>query len=122
MKNASLRLGTVLFALLGLVLVAILGFMHLSNEIAASASFIAYGDMPALSTVPMPDGEINVNTASKEILMQLPGVGEVTAMEILVEREAHGPFRYPEDLLSVKGIGEKKLADMLPYIRLDDNH
>ena len=120
MKNASLRLGTVLFVLLGLVLAAILGFMLYPDEVAVSASFAAYGGMPALSTVSMPDGDINVNTASKEILMQLPGVGEVIAMEILLEREAHGLFRYPEDLLSVKGIGEKKLADMLPHIRLDD--
>ena len=120
MKNASLRLGTILFAMLGLVLAAILVFMLFPKENSFSSTFRANSGIPLLFDISMPDGEINVNTADKEDLMHLPGVGEMTAMEILREREAHGPFRYPEDLLSVRGIGEKKLADMLPHIRLDD--
>ena len=120
MKNASLRLGTILFAMLGLVLAAILVFMLFPKENSLSSTFRANSGIPLLFDISMPDGEINVNTADKETLMLLPGVGEMTAMEILREREAHGPFRYPEDLLSVRGIGEKKLADMLPHIRLDD--
>lgn len=58
------------------------------------------------TTVP---GDINVNTADLETLMTLPGVGEVIGQRIIETREAVGRFSYPEDLLLVPGIGEKRL-------------
>ena len=48
----------------------------------------------------------------------LPGVGEVIAQRIIEEREENGPFYYPEDLMNVKGIGEKTLEKLLSHIRL----
>lgn len=48
---------------------------------------------------------VNINTASKEELMQLEGVGNVTAEKIVEYREANGPFAAPEDIMNVKGIG-----------------
>ena len=61
---------------------------------------------PLPTTVP---GNINVNTADLETLMTLPGVGEVIGQRIIETREAVGRFSYPEDLLLVPGIGEKRL-------------
>ena len=58
----------------------------------------------------MPDGTIAVNSADLYELTELPGVGETIAQAIIDEREQNGPFRVPEDLLSVRGIGPKKLA------------
>ena len=58
------------------------------------------------TTVP---GDINVNTADLETLMTLPGVGEAIGQRIIETREAVGRFSYPEDLLLVPGIGEKRL-------------
>ena len=58
----------------------------------------------------MPDGTVRVNTADAEELMALPGVGETIAQAILIERDAHGRFYYPEDLCAVKGIGPASLA------------
>ena len=52
---------------------------------------------------------MNVNTASQKELESLPGVGEVIAQRIIEYREQNGPFYRPEQLLEVKGIGEKKL-------------
>lgn len=54
-----------------------------------------------------------LNTGSAEELDALPGVGPALAQNIIAERMAHGPFTLPEDLLSVSGVGEKRLADIL---------
>lgn len=65
-----------------------------------------------------PSGPININTATKAELMQLPGIGEAMAERIVLYREDHGPFHSPDDLLSVKGIGKKKLENLKPYITI----
>ena len=62
------------------------------------------------------EGRVNINTAGLEELMTLPGIGEVRARAIIDDREANGPFRYPEDLTRVKGIGEGILAGLLDQI------
>ena len=57
-------------------------------------------------------GKVNVNTATFEELQQIPGIGPSYAKRIIEYRNAFGPFRGPEDLLDIKGIGKKKLASM----------
>ena len=59
---------------------------------------------------------VNINTASKEQLALLPGIGEIYAENILAYREEHGPFRKAEDLLNVDGIGPARLEAILDYI------
>ena len=56
--------------------------------------------------------KIDVNTADKETLMKLPGIGEVLAERILADRAENGPYTGPEDLLRVKGIGASQLEKM----------
>lgn len=62
-------------------------------------------------------GSVDLNAATKEVLESLPGVGAKTA-DAIIERRRHVPFRRPEDLMEVKGIGEKKLAKIRPYLRI----
>lgn len=50
-------------------------------------------------------GQVDINSASKEELMQLEGVGASYAQKIIEYREANGPFEKPEDIMNVKGIG-----------------
>jgi competence protein ComEA len=51
--------------------------------------------------------KVNINTASVEQLMELDRVGAKYAQRIVEYREKYGPFQAPEDIMNVKGIGEK---------------
>ncbi len=55
---------------------------------------------------------INLNTADAAQLEQLKGVGPKTAESIIQWGDANGPFNSVDQLLAVKGIGEKTLAGM----------
>ena len=61
---------------------------------------------------------ININTASKDALMALPGIGEELSERIILYRENHGLFPSIEDLKNVRGIGDKKLEQLRLYITL----
>jgi competence protein ComEA len=65
---------------------------------------------------PLPQHPVNLNTATVTELLQLPRVGPKTAQRIVAFREAHGPFQRPEDLMNVKGIGEKTFQRLRPHI------
>lgn len=62
------------------------------------------------------DGKININTASKEQLMQIPGVGDTRAENIISYRESSGGFSGIEDIMNVNGIKEGLFAKMKDYI------
>ena len=62
------------------------------------------------------DGKININTAAKEQLMTLTGIGEAKAASIIRYREEHGGFQKIEDLMEVEGIKEgvfQKVKDQI---------
>lgn len=61
---------------------------------------------------------VNINTATAEELMTLPGIGRELAQRIVDYRVLHGSFRSTADLILVEGIGEKTLQNLLPYITI----
>lgn len=64
---------------------------------------------------------ININTATAdELAAFLPGIGEVKAKRIVEYRETAGGFDSVDELLNVKGIGEKTLQNLRPYCRVSD--
>ncbi|MNO15413.1 ComE operon protein 1 [compost metagenome] len=63
-------------------------------------------------------GKISINLAGLAELQEIPGIGEKKAQAILDYRNAHGAFASIEDLTQVKGIGDKMLEKMKPYISL----
>ncbi len=60
--------------------------------------------------------KVSINTASKEELMTLPGIGEKTAIKIIEYRENYGLFWSIEDIKNVSGIGDKKFEKLKDLI------
>ena|SRR3981081_3516585 len=63
-----------------------------------------------------PARPIDLNAATIKELMELPGVGQVTAKRIIEARQKSGRFRRVEDLLAVRGISTKRLEILRPYV------
>jgi competence protein ComEA len=63
---------------------------------------------------------ININRATRDELMKLPGVGPVLADRIISDREASGPYRTIGDLKRVKGIKDKMLEKLSPSITVGE--
>lgn len=59
---------------------------------------------------------LDINTASKQDLMTLPGIGAVTAERIVAYRTDVGPFKSVEELRKVKGISKRKFENLVPFI------
>ncbi len=65
-----------------------------------------------------PGGKVHLNSATLEQLDELPGVGPVTAQQILDYREANGAFRSVDELDAVPGIGPARLEQLRPLVDL----
>ncbi len=75
--------------------------------------------VPAVAeTIPL---LVNINTATKDELLLLPGIGEVYAQRIIDYRETHGDFTIVEDLMQVKGIKGARLEAILDMITVGGN-
>src|SRR5437660_5894839 len=71
---------------------------------------------PGIAKKKPPAKPVNINTATSEELQQVPGIGPATAEKILQMRKSYGTFKSVDDLLSIKGIGKKRLEKMRKYL------
>lgn len=91
-----------------------------AGRFAAGGTFAALLLLSALSGLPAPaeaaGGKVNVNTADASQLALLPRVGPSLAQKILDFRKQNGPFKNTEDLMLVRGMGEKTYQLVRPYV------
>ena len=62
------------------------------------------------------EGTVNLNTATAEQIAFLPRVGLKVARRVVDYRKANGSFKRVEDLMQVKGIGEKQFLSLKSYL------
>jgi competence protein ComEA len=66
----------------------------------------------------VPTSPVNINTATQEQLEALPGLGAKVAQRIIEYRQKNGNFKKVEDLMNVKGIGEKSFLKLKPMLTI----
>ena len=71
---------------------------------------------PAFAGTQAPAGKVNLNTATVSQLEDLPGIGPALAARIVDHRQKNGAFKSVEDLMAVKGIGEKNFAKIQTFL------
>ncbi|HPQ80266.1 MAG TPA: helix-hairpin-helix domain-containing protein [bacterium] len=72
----------------------------------------------ALAAKQPPPAPVDINKAGVEELMSLPGVGPAKAQAIMAYRQVT-PFASTDDLANVKGIGQKMLAKIAPFVKVN---
>jgi len=84
----------------------------------AMAALLVSG--PAIAAgKPNPTAKVNINTATVEQLTTLPGVGPKLAARIIEYRQK-APFRSPQELMNVKGVGEKNFAKIEAWLSVGE--
>ena len=73
-------------------------------------------DTPRSATVAAASTPVNLNSASVAQLEALPGIGRATAERIVEYRQKNGGFKKAEDLMNVRGIGEKNFLKLKPLV------
>jgi len=61
---------------------------------------------------------VDINSATLEQLTTVPGIGPSLAQRIIEFREKQGPFQRIEDLLKIRGIGERSLEKIRPHVKV----
>jgi competence protein ComEA len=92
-------------------------FIALQSPVAAAQSAPSPTAKAKAAAKPAaPHGPININTASVADFDALPGIGAKTAALIVEYRQKNGPFKKVEELMNVRGIGEKNFLKLKPQL------
>jgi len=89
-----------------------------AEKAAAPQKAVADEQKTAAKAVKGLPKDVNINTADKETLVLLPGVGPVMAEAILAYRKDNGNFKSIDELTKVKGIGDKTLEKLKPFLQV----
>jgi len=100
------------------VLLIVLSIVALAALPGAAQDKTASAKSSAAKAAPTPSAPININTATQAQFESLPGLGPKVAERILEYRQKNGPFKKVEDLMNVKGIGEKSFLKLKPLLTI----
>jgi comEA protein len=95
-------------------LFVVLGLLAITG--AASAAQKASTTRARSTATATASAPVNLNTATQAQLESLPGIGPSAAQRILEYRQKNGSFKKIEELMNVKGIGEKSFLKLKPLI------
>lgn len=111
------------FLVIGLTAPALKGFERKENtEIIHQEESLSEATSSFVSEVGSDEdtsGKVPINTATKEQLMSINGIGESFAQRIIDYREQNGGFTSLEQLKDIDGIGEKRYEKWRAYFTLD---
>lgn len=97
-------------------------FRRIVTTVLALAVATLVASAPALAaSAKAPAGKVNLNTATVEQLTSVPGVGPKLAARIVEQRQKSGSFKSVQEILSVKGIGEKNLVKLQTYLTVGES-
>lgn len=86
-------------------------------QVESPDRYIARGlEAPVVTQLPGLPEEHLFNSGDARALDELPGIGAVLAERIIEERERVGPYFFAEDIMMVKGIGEKRYRDAMDFL------
>jgi competence protein ComEA len=88
--------------------------------LALAFALLASTGVAVAATKAAPPAKVNLNTASAQQLAELPGVGEKLAARIVEYRQKAGGFKSVQELMNVKGIAEKNLGRIEPFLTLGE--
>ena len=93
-------------------------FNKINRFVAAAllAALVLTSGPAFAAAAPAPAGKVNLNTATVSQLEDLPGIGPSLAARIVEHRQKNGAFKTVDDLMAVKGIGEKNFAKIQGYL------
>ena len=102
------------------VMMVALGFFLIPVVALAQQHAINLAEIGEKASKVIAEQKININTATVEQFQNLPGIGSSIAQEIINYRHEHGPFQKVEDIMQVKGIGEKKFEKIKDLITVGE--
>jgi len=91
-----------------------------ATGLAVLLAFLVSSGLAAAAAKPAPAGKVNINTATVEQLQTLPGVGQKLAARILEYRQKSGGFKATQEIVNVKGLGEKNFQKIQGYLSVGD--
>lgn len=116
MKNGSKPLLLICALSFALVIGIFIG-RNVKSDYAQLPESIASETAAESQTQTQTDYRLDINTATKVQLMELPGIGEKIADRIIAYRTQNGAFSSTDELMNVEGIGEKKLLQIESLIK-----